>query len=94
MARDLDVDQQELEKFIEVLQRFQESTDERFKAVLHAWSKCDESWQDGQGNNKKQFTKDFEETNRSVHQALEAGEDAIEWLNKFNEIVKEFESTY
>jgi hypothetical protein len=45
MARDLDVDQQELEKFIEVLQRFQESTSDKFQAVLSAWSKCDESWQ-------------------------------------------------
>ena len=91
MARDIYVDQQELEEFIEVLQRFQDSTSDRFKSVQSAWSKCSESWE---GVSKETFEKDFEETNSSIHHALEAGDDAIDWLRRFNEILEEFEEMY
>lgn len=91
MARDIDVDEQELSNFIHTLAAFQELTTDKFKAVMSDWRKCDESWQ---GESKEEFTRQFEETQRSVDSTLNAGEDALRWLERFDEIVKDFERGY
>lgn len=91
MARDIDVDEQELHRFIQTLADFQELTSDKLKAVESAWLKCDESWK---GASKKQFTKEFEQTKQAVEDALAAGEDAHRWLERFDEIVREFERQY
>jgi uncharacterized protein YukE len=88
MARDIDIDIDELQNFIEVLRDFQESTTDKLKAVESDWARCDESWQ---GDAKEQFTGGFEETKQSVKNALEAGDEACDWLERFYEIVDEFE---
>ncbi len=91
MSRDIDVDEQELAEFIQVLSTFQDLTIDKFQAVEAAWKKCEQSWE---GESKDQFTKEFEETKDRVERALEAGEDALKWLRDFDEIVKEFEKNY
>lgn len=91
MARDIDVDIDELERFIYVLQEFQDTTTDKFKAVQNDWDRCDESWE---GESKERFTKDFDETRDRVRRTLESGEDALEWLRKYLEILKDFESAY
>lgn len=88
MSRDIDVDEEQLARFIDALSQFQEVADEKFKAVEADWEKCKESWQ---GDSKEQFTKDFERTSTSVRETLEAGDEALDWLERFDEIVKEFE---
>jgi uncharacterized protein YukE len=86
MSRDIDVDIDELEKFIEVLNRFQDQTTDKLRGVQTAWNRCDETWQ---GEAKEDFTKGFEQTEAAVRRALEAGEDAARWLQKFQEILQD-----
>ena len=88
MAKDLDIDIDELQRFIDVLKDFQESTTDRLRAVEGDWARCDESWQ---GDAKDQFTSNFEATKQSVKKALEAGDDACKWLENFYQLVDEFE---
>lgn len=91
MARDIDVDIDELERFIHVLQDFQDATSEKFKAVQNDWNRCEESWE---GESKERFNKDFDDTRDRVTRILESGDDALEWLRKYLEILKDFESSY
>ncbi len=91
MARDIDVDEQELYRFIQTLAAFQQLTTDKLKAVESAWITCNESWK---GASKNQFTKEFEETKKAIEDALAAGENAHQWLERFDEIVKEFEGQY
>jgi uncharacterized protein YukE len=89
--RDIDVDENELYQFIQVLEAFQSITQDRFRAVSEAWKKVNESWQ---GESKKQFAGQYELTEQSVDATLKAGKDALMWLERFDEIVKEFERDY
>lgn len=91
MSRDIDIDQQELAQFIDVLSDFQDRVGDQFKSVEAAWERCDESWQ---GMSKEQFTQDFEKTCQSITTALQAGDDALQWLENFDEILKEFERQF
>ena len=43
MARDIDVDITELERFITVLRRFQDTTTDRLRALETDWAKCDKT---------------------------------------------------
>lgn len=88
MARSIDIDIEELKKFIEVLESFQEKTSERLQSVEIEWATCNASWK---GEAKRDFTKGFEETIKAVEKALDAGDKATEWLRKFQEILEEFE---
>lgn len=88
MARDIDVNIDELRRFIEILGVFQRQVHDEFQELQAKWKKCDESWQ---GESKERFTKEFEETANSTGIALEAGDDAKKWLERFLEIVEEFE---
>jgi uncharacterized protein YukE len=88
VARDIDVDITELERFITVLRRFQDTTTTRLRAVESDWAKCDETWQ---GDAKEQFNDGFERTKDSVTRSLEVGEEAVDWLERFHQIVLDFE---
>jgi uncharacterized protein YukE len=88
MAKDIDVDIDELSKFIDVLRRFQDLTSDKLGAVQTAWTKCDETWE---GKAKQQFSEEYQGTEKSVVKALEMGEDAIKWLERFRDIVQEME---
>jgi len=88
MARDIDVNIDELRQFIDALDKFQKQVGDEFKELEFKWKKCDESWQ---GESKERFTKEFEETTKTTESALDAGEDAKKWLDRFLEIVEEFE---
>lgn len=89
--RDIDVNEEELARFIQTLATFQQVTEDKLKTVMSSWDTCNESWQ---GETKDQFTKDFDRTRQSVDVTLEAGDDALRWLERFDEIVREFESNY
>ncbi|GCL46960.1 WXG100 family type VII secretion target [Microcystis aeruginosa] len=91
MSRDLDIDEQELAKFIDVFSQFQDRIKDKFQSVESSWEKCNESWH---GSSKDQFTKEFLETRRTIQESLDAGEDALTWLRRFDEVLKEFERQY
>ncbi len=88
MAKDIDVDIDELGNFISVLKQFQDKATDEFKTLRSTWSRCDETWK---GDAKEDFTKGFEKTERTLEKTLEAGDDSIRWLGNFHEIVLEFE---
>ena len=88
---DIDVDRDALSEFIGTLRTFQQQVGGEFQELQTKWKKCDDSWK---GDSKERFTKEFEETTSATQSALEAGEDAQRWLEKFLEIVKEFEDGY
>ncbi|AFY38210.1 transcription termination factor NusA [[Leptolyngbya] sp. PCC 7376] len=92
MSRDLDLDLDELKRFIDVVDQFHQVIGEKFESVQTAWDQCNESWQ---GASKKRFTKDFEQTQDSVERAINAGQTASEvFLDVFESIVEEFEDQY
>lgn len=88
MARDIDIDIDELEKFISVLKKFQDKATDEFKTLKSAWSKCDETWK---GDAKEDFTKGFEKTERVLEKALEDSDDYIHLLTKLYEKLLRFE---
>jgi uncharacterized protein YukE len=61
---------------------------DRLRALETDWAKCDETWQ---GDAKEQFTNGFERTKDAVDRSLEVGERAVDWLERFHEIVEKFE---
>lgn len=87
--RDIDVDEEQLEQFIQVLDKFQQLTRDQFEAVSVAWTNFDESYQSTQ---KEEFKKQFEATQSSIDYTLNTGEDALSWLRRFHDIVREFNS--
>lgn len=87
----INVNRDALSAFIGTLSNFQSQVGGEFQELQTKWQKCDESWK---GDSKERFTKEFEETINATQSALEAGEDAQRWLEKFLEIVKEFEEGY
>lgn len=88
MTQDIDIDIDELKEFIDALQYFQYVMSDRFQTVEYDWNRCDESWE---GESKKRFTDDFEEMHNQVKRTLTAGEDALEWLKKYYQILEDFE---
>lgn len=88
MSRDLNVNIQDLEKFLNALTIFQDAMHDRVKSLEAGWQTCDESWQ---GDAKQQFKKEFTPTLSTMNSALKAGDEAVEWLQKFHELVEEFE---
>jgi len=88
MTQDIDVDIYELKEFICALQSFQDVISDQLKAVEHNWDICDQSWQ---GESKKRFTDDFEQMCDRTKRTLTAGEDALQWLKKYYEILEDFE---
>lgn len=88
MAKDIDVDEEQLHRFIEALAAFQQTTVEKLQSVETSWSQCDQTWK---GASKDQFTAEFVKTKQAIESALAAGDDAQKWLERFNEIVIEFE---
>ena len=88
MSQDLNVNIQDLEKFINALTVFQDAMHDRVKSLEAAWQTCDESWK---GDAKQRFEQEFMPTLLTMNSALEAGNESIEWLQKFHELVEEFE---
>lgn len=86
MSRDIHVDQEELEKFVKILEDFQEFIQEQMKSLEQEWKPCDDSWQ---GDSKERFSKDFTETLEDLKVAAKKGDDALEYLEKFYQVVKE-----
>ena len=92
MPKEIDVNLEELEKFIQVVDEFHQEIEEKFKSVRAAWDQCDESWQ---GISKERFTSNFEQTQDAVNRAINAGEIASDqFLAHFQSIVNEFEDKY
>ena len=92
MPKDLDLDLEELKRFIKVVDGFHQVIEQKFDSVQTAWDKCDKSWQ---GASKNRFTKDFEQTQKAVERAINAGKIASEqFLDHFESIVDEFEDQY
>ena len=86
MARDIDVDAQDLQAFISALRDFQEHVNNKHKGLDEAWQKLEESWK---GGRKDTFSKEFEETMMDVTNNLKQGEEALEWLLKYQQAVQE-----
>jgi uncharacterized protein YukE len=85
---DINVDEEQLHKFIEVLSQFQDEIRDKMRVVSDAYARCLESWK---GESASQFQKEFEETKQAVETAIQVGNEALDWLWRFDEIVREFE---
>lgn len=89
MASDIDVNEEELHRFIEILSSFQDQIREKMTSVESAYARCGESWK---GVSAAQFRKEFDDTKGTVNTAIEVGGEALDWLRRFHTIVREFES--
>jgi uncharacterized protein YukE len=88
MSKDLNVNIQDLEKFINALTVFQDAMHDRVQTLEARWQTCDDSWQ---GQAKDRFEKEFTDTLSSMNSSLKAGDEAVDWLRRFHELVEEFE---
>jgi uncharacterized protein YukE len=88
MSQDLNVNIQDLEKFLNALTVFQDAMHDRVNSLEASWNTCDESWQ---GEAKQEFEKEFSPTLSTMNSALKAGNESAEWLQKFHELVERFE---
>ena len=89
MSQDLNVDLQALKSVISALTQSQTVMSERFKTLEADWQICDDSWK---GNAKDKFEKDIIPTIGSIRSSLKMGDDALAWLEKFHDLVEEFEN--
>ena len=89
MSQDLNVDLQALKSVISALTQSQTVMSERFKTLEADWQICDDSWK---GNAKDKFEKDIIPTIGSIRSSLKMGDDALVWLEKFHDLVEEFEN--
>jgi WXG100 family type VII secretion target len=87
MARDIDVDIEALESFIQSLMKFENTVEDKLQSLQSAWETCDQSWK---GGGKEEFNQGYEDTEQSVRRAVETTQDAIEWLNKFKQKLEDF----
>ena len=88
MSQDLNVDLQALKQVISALTHSQTVMSDRFKTLETDWQICDDSWK---GNAKDKFEKDITETLATLRSSIQMGDDALAWLEKFHELVEEFE---
>ena len=89
MSQDLNVDLQALKSVISALTQSQTVMSERFKTLEADWQICDDSWK---GNAKDKFEKDLIPTIGSIRSSLKMGDDTLAWLEKFHDLVEEFEN--
>jgi hypothetical protein len=61
---------------------------DRLKTLELDWQLCDDSWK---GNAKDKFEKDISQTLTTLRSTLNMGDDALAWLEKFHDLVEEFE---
>lgn len=88
MNKDIDVELEQLEKFITAFQQMQEAVQTQFDSLKPAWDSCDESWK---GAAKNRFTNGYESTVQSIQDVLNDGEASLDWLRSYRDIVREFE---
>lgn len=86
---DIDVDGDQLQNFIRVFEQFQQDINTRMMSVEAAWVRCRESWR---GATADQFTKGYEQTAATVGSAQKDGDEALDWLRRYYEIVREFDN--
>ncbi|BAZ12177.1 hypothetical protein NIES4071_40050 [Calothrix sp. NIES-4071] len=88
MASDIDVNQEELSKFIAELKTFQQIMADKLQAVERDWLSCEQSWK---GEAKDKFASKFDTTLQALRNALDMGEEAQDWLEKFDKVIRDFE---
>lgn len=88
MSQDLNVDLQALKQVISALTRSQTVMTDRFKTLEADWQICDDSWK---GNAKDKFEKEITPTIANLRSTIQMGDDALIWLEKFHDLVEEFE---
>lgn len=88
MSQDLNVDLQALKQVISALTHSQTVMTDRAKTLEIDWKICDDSWK---GNAKDKFEKDITETLATLRSSIQMGDDALAWLEKFHELIEEFE---
>lgn len=86
---DIDVDGEQLQNFIRTFEQFQEDISTRMKSVDAAWARCQESWR---GDTATQFTQRYEQTAATVTNAQKNGDDVLQWLRRYYDIVREFDN--
>lgn len=86
MAKDIDVDEQDLREFIAALRSFQDRISDKFKTLDRSWQQLDDSWK---GPRKERFSKDFEGTLLEIKNNLKHGDETLEWLLKYQQAVND-----
>ncbi len=85
---DIDVDIEQLANFIGVFNHFQQEVENRMRTVELAWGQLADSWK---GDAATNFKPGFEKTSSAVQNALKDGEEVLDWLRRYHEIIEEFE---
>jgi uncharacterized protein YukE len=83
---DIHVDPAMLSEFSQALARFQDTLEAQMQSLDSEWSHCSQSFL---GRQKDMFAENFDSTRQSISQTVEAGRNAAEQLNRYQEAVQQ-----
>ena len=86
MSADIRVDPDVLAEFARALARFQDSLEQELQSLDAEWSRCSETFT---GKKSDEFAQNLNETIRSVSQSVQAGRDAADQLERYQEAVRQ-----
>lgn len=86
MSADIRVDPEVLAEFARALVNFQDTLEQELQSLNNEWSRCSETFM---GRQREEFAHSFDSTRESIAQAVEAGRDAAEQLNRYQEAVRQ-----
>lgn len=85
MSQDIRVEPEVLAEFARALANFQDTLEQELQSLNSEWSRCNETFI---GRQKDEFAEKFDTTRQAISQAVEAGRDAAEQLNRYQEAVR------
>lgn len=86
MSVDIHVDPEVLAEFARALANFQDTLEQELQSLNNEWSRCSETFI---GRQKDEFAQNFDSTRQAIAQAVEAGRDAAQQLNRYQEAVRQ-----
>jgi WXG100 family type VII secretion target len=86
MSVDIRVDPEVLAEFARALANFQDTLEQELQSLNSEWSRCSETFI---GRQRDEFAQNFDSTRQAIAQAVEAGREAAEKLNRYQEAVRQ-----
>jgi WXG100 family type VII secretion target len=86
MSADIRVDPEVLAEFARALANFQDTLEQELQSLSSEWSRCSETFM---GRQSDEFAQELESTCQMLAQTVEAGREAAEQLNRYQDAVRQ-----
>lgn len=86
VANDVDVDYDELNKYIDTLYDFWRTTQDDWRSVEAKWAQTAETWR---SDERTSFEREYMKTDQALKEAFGSLDDALHWLGRYREILDE-----